>query len=179
MEQDRRNDATDFGLKGIDEDALPGGQDFVRDLRITPTKLGDYKVRCAELCGINHATMLAPVNVVTEDEFDAFIIDALDLPDNPVLRGQMWVTQNGCLSCHSTDGSRVVGPTWSGVCGTVENLTDGSSATVDPAYIYESIVNPSAKIVEGYPDGVMPQTYGSDLSDDQIEDIIAYMCSLK
>ena len=88
----------------VKQDALPGGDDFVRDLRITPTELGDYKVRCAELCGTNHATMLSPVRVVSAEDYDAWIIDALDLPDDPVLRGQMWANQNGCFSCHSVDG---------------------------------------------------------------------------
>jgi cytochrome c oxidase subunit 2 len=163
----------------VKQDALPGGADFVRDLRITPTELGDYKVRCAELCGLNHSSMLAPVEVVSEEQFSAWLNDALDLPDDPVLRGQMWVTQNGCLSCHSIDGSRLVGPSWLNVCGSQEVLSDGTTVTVDSAYLYESIVNPSSKIVESYPDGLMPKTYGDDLSDDQIDDIIAYICSVK
>jgi cytochrome c oxidase subunit 2 len=91
----------------------------------------------------------------------------------------MWATQNGCFGCHSVDGSRIVGPSWLGVCGTQESLADGRSVTIDEAYLYESIVNPGAKIVQGYPDGVMPVTYGDDLSDDQISDIIDYICSLK
>lgn len=163
----------------VKQDALPGGEEFVRDLRITPTELGDYKLRCAELCGVNHTNMLAPVQIVSQEEYDAWIIDQLDLPEDPVLRGQMWANQNGCFGCHSVDGSRIVGPTWLNVCGTQESLADGSAVTIDNAYLYESIVNPSAKVVEGYPDGVMPKTYGDDLSDDQINDIIAYICSVK
>jgi cytochrome c oxidase subunit 2 len=163
----------------VKQDALPGGEEFVRELRITPTIEGEYKVRCAELCGINHATMLAPVRVVSDAEFEAWITSELDLPEDPVLRGEMWATQNGCLSCHSLDGSRLVGPSWLNVCGSQEALADGSSVTVDEAYLYESIVNPGAKVVQGYPDGVMPATYGADLSDAQIDDIIAYICSVK
>ena len=48
----------------VKQDALPGGSEFVRDLRITPTRIGEYKVRCAELCGLQHAYMTAPVIVV-------------------------------------------------------------------------------------------------------------------
>ncbi len=50
----------------VKQDALPGGDEFVRDLRITPTIEGEYKVRCAELCGTQHAFMLSPVKVVSE-----------------------------------------------------------------------------------------------------------------
>ncbi len=163
----------------VKQDALPGGEEFVRELRITPTIEGEYKVRCAELCGINHATMLAPVSVVSEGEFQAWVASELDLPEDPVVRGQMWASQSGCVSCHSLDGSRLVGPSWLNVCNEQVRLSDGSSVTADEAYLYESIVNPGAKVVEGYPDGVMPGTYGADLSDDQINDIITYICSVK
>ncbi len=163
----------------VKQDALPGGDEFVRDLRITPTIEGDYKVRCAELCGTQHATMLAPVQVVSQDEFDAWIVTELDLPTDPVERGQMWAEQYGCQACHSLDGTRIVGPTWLGVCGEQASMADGSTITIDEAYLYDSIVNPNAMIVEGYPEGVMPNTYGDDLTDEQIADIIAFICSLK
>ena len=47
-------------------DALPGTE---TELRITPTQLGEFRVRCAELCGLGHTGMLAPVTVVTPEEF--------------------------------------------------------------------------------------------------------------
>jgi cytochrome c oxidase subunit 2 len=163
----------------VKQDALPGGEEFVRDLRVTPTEAGEYTLRCAELCGTQHTNMVASVQVISQEEFQNWINSELDIPDDPILRGQMWVTQNGCQSCHSNDGSRLVGPSWQGICGSQESLADGSTVTIDPAYLYESIVNPGAKIVEGYPAGVMPQTYGTDLTDDQINDIIEYICSLQ
>ena len=57
----------------VKQDALPGGEAFILELRITPTRLGEYKVRCAELCGLNHAAMEAPVKVVTQSDFDAWL----------------------------------------------------------------------------------------------------------
>jgi cytochrome c oxidase subunit 2 len=163
----------------VKQDALPGGEEFVRDLRVTPKELGDYTVRCAELCGTQHAAMRAPVKVITQEEFDAWVADELNISDDPVVRGQQWANQYGCLACHSVDGSRIVGPTWLNVCGTTEQLADGSSLTIDEAYLYESIVDPNAKIVAGYPANVMPANYAQQLSDDQINDIVAYICSLK
>lgn len=47
-------------------DAVPGME---TQLRITPTQVGEYRARCAELCGLRHAFMIAPVRVVTEEEF--------------------------------------------------------------------------------------------------------------
>jgi cytochrome c oxidase subunit 2 len=163
----------------VKQDALPGGEDFVRDLRVTPKLLGDYTVRCAELCGTQHATMRAPVQVITQEEFDAWVADELNISDDPVVRGQQWATQYGCQACHSVDGTRIVGPSWLNVCGQTEQLADGTSLTIDEAYLYESIVNPNAKIVEGYPSNIMPNNYAEQLSDDQINDIVAYICSLK
>lgn len=51
-------------------DAVPGME---TRLRITPTRLGDYRARCAELCGLGHAWMVAPVKVVTEEEFTQWL----------------------------------------------------------------------------------------------------------
>ena len=92
----------------------------------------------------------------------------------------MTITQNqGCLGCHSTDGSRLVGPTWQGVYGSQETLTDGTTVTVDDEYIRESIVDPNAKVVQGFQPNIMPQNFGQTLSDSDIEALIAYIKSLQ
>ncbi len=62
-------------------------------------------------------------------------------------------------------------------------LADGSTVTADEAYIRESILNPNAKIVEGFAAGLMPAQFidpvsKKPISDDQITDIIAYMSSI-
>ena len=43
----------------------------------------------------------------------------------------------------------------------------------------ESITDPNIFVVEGYPANVMPGTYGSQLTSKQIDDLVAYMLSLK
>lgn len=55
----------------VKQDLLPGFEPRV--LRFTPVETGEYKVRCAELCGLNHAGMLATVRVVPQDEFAAWM----------------------------------------------------------------------------------------------------------
>lgn len=57
----------------VKQDTLPGGAEMVRNLRVTPTEVGEYKVRCAELCGQLHGAMLAPVIVLSEGEFEAWV----------------------------------------------------------------------------------------------------------
>jgi cytochrome c oxidase subunit 2 len=162
----------------VKQDALPGGSEFVRDLRVTPTKIGEYKVRCAELCGQQHAYMLAPVKVVSQQDFDAWVAEQTKPAGTPEERGAQYAQQYGCTACHSTDGSILVGPSWKGVFGHQVTLQDGTTITADEAYLKESILNPSAKIVQGFPD-VMPKNFGDQLTEEQISDLIAYIKTLK
>lgn len=162
----------------VKQDALPGGQDFIRDLRITPTEIGNYKVRCAELCGLQHAYMLADVKVVSQADFDQWVNEQTSVSDDPVVRGRQYAEQYGCLACHSTDGSTLVGPTWQGVFGHEVTLEDGSTVVADEAYLRESILNPGAKIVSGF-QNIMPPNIAADMSDAQLADIIEYIKSLR
>jgi cytochrome c oxidase subunit 2 len=163
----------------VKQDALPGGDDFVRDLRLTATQLGEFKVRCAELCGLQHAYMEAPVVVVTKDNFDTWAAEQSGVSPDPVVRGEKAADTYGCLKCHSTDGSKIVGPTWKGLFGSQVTLADGTTVSADETYLRESILNPGKQIVAGYPAGVMPATYNQQLNDNTINDIIAYIMSLK
>ena len=69
----------------------------------------------------------------------------------PVERGKLVYEKQGCDVCHSTDGSTKVGPTWKGLFGKQEALTSGQTVTVDENYIRESILDPQAKLVQGFP----------------------------
>ena len=161
----------------VKQDALPGA-DLVKELRVTPTLIGTYKVRCAELCGKQHAYMESLVIVEEPAAFEAWIKQQSNC-GTPAECGQKWATQFGCLSCHSVDGTKIVGPSWKGLAGTAVKLADGSTVTADDTYLKESIVNPNAKVVEGFPASVMPQDFGARLKADQINDLIAYIQSLK
>ena len=163
----------------VKQDILPTGEEFVRDLRINPNKIGEYKVRCAELCGEEHTNMLSDVKVVSEADFEAWVVEQREsVSDDPVIRGRTWAEQFGCLACHSVDGSDGVGPTWKGVCGTTETLEDGTTVEVTREYLFESIRNPAAKIVAGYPNVMLP-SFSEGMTDEQVEDVIDYICSLQ
>ncbi|HEX9027956.1 MAG TPA: cytochrome c oxidase subunit II [Anaerolineales bacterium] len=162
----------------VKQDILPGGDQFIRDLRITPTLVGNYKVRCAQMCGLRHAYMEGPVQVVSQADFDAWVASQTATSADPVARGQKAAQQFGCVACHSIDGSKLVGPTWKGLAGSTVTLSDGSTVTADDAYLIESIRQPGAKIVQGFAD-IMPHTIAANMTDAQVQDIIAFIKSLK
>jgi cytochrome c oxidase subunit 2 len=161
----------------VKQDLVPGR---ITELRITPTLEGNYKVRCAELCGTAHYSMEKPVIVSSQEEFDAWmgeqLILAKEASQTPEGRGGALVAASGCAACHSTNGSPGIGPTWFNLFGHEVELTDGSVVTADDAYIHESIKMPQAKIVADFENQLMP-TY--DFTDEQINDIIAYIKTLK
>ncbi len=161
----------EFRLK---QDAVPG---LVRNLRITPNRLGEYKVRCAEICGAGHAFMVADARVVPAADFEAWLTSH-GATDDPVARGKRTAELAGCVACHSTDGKRIVGPTWLGLYGKEEALADGTTVTADDDYLIESILDPGASLVDGF-DNVMPATFADSLSDEDVADLVAYIRSLE
>lgn len=160
----------------VKQDIVPGQ---TTEYRVTPIEEGEYMVRCSELCGTAHAYMNAPVVVVSDVEFETWVEDQIALvPDDPgpnADRGEIIANQNGCFACHSVDGSVIVGPTWLNLYGSEEELSDGSVITVDDEYIAESILDPNAKIVQGFPPNAMPQY---TLSESEIADIIEFIKSI-
>lgn len=73
-----------------------------------------------------------------------------DLDNELATRGLEVARQNGCVACHTLDGTVGIGPSWLGMYGKTETMVDGSTVVVDDAYIIESIVRPDAKQVQGY-----------------------------
>lgn len=106
-----------------------------------------------------------------------YLLDPTALPAAPTVHpGQLLAEEEGCLACHSTDGTDGVGPTLAGLAGsrrTVEAETGGPrQVTADPAYLRESIRNPSTLITEGYYDGMPPY---DDMSEDRLRTILDWL----
>lgn len=175
----------------VKQDLVPGME---TTLRITPTEIDEYKVRCAEICGLNHATMLAPVRVVSQEDFDAWVgsFEGALAEISPAERGMKWAQDYGCVSCHSVDGSIIVGPSWAGLFGSDAAMADGTTITVDENYIRESILNPNAEVVQGFNPDVMPGNFADRFATDEaailandglevdiVNDLIAYIMSLQ
>jgi cytochrome c553 len=77
----------------------------------------------------------------------------------------------GCVTCHSQEeGVTLVGPSHAGLA---------SRSDVDEAFLRQSIMEPDAVVTEGFTAGVMYQNYATDLSDQQIDDLVAYLLTLK
>ncbi|MGH8548703.1 MAG: cytochrome c oxidase subunit II [Methylococcales bacterium] len=88
--------------------------------------------------------------------------------------GRQIAEQQGCLGCHTIDGSPSTGPTWKGLFGREEKLVDGGSVVVDEAFFKESILDPGATVIHGYSPIMPPYT----LSGDQLDALVAYTKSL-
>jgi len=87
--------------------------------------------------------------------------------------------QNYCASCHSLDGSRLVGPTFLSLSGSkrkVRELETGKTFEVeaDAEYLRHSIQDPNALLVEGYPENLMPPV-GGILTEKQINQLVGYI----
>ena len=158
----------------VKQDLVPG---ITTEVRITPTELGEYTLRCAEVCGLQHTYMLADVKVVPESEFNTWLESEAEIADDPVARGQKVYEQYGCKACHSLDGSQLVGPTFLGSFGRNVVLDDGTTVVADENYMYQSIVDPNSQIVQGFAPA-MPQNFSEQLTDEQISDVIAFIKSL-
>lgn len=139
---------------------------------------GKYDVYCAEYCGDSHYNMLAKVVVHEPGGFAGWLEKAANyyatLP--PAEAGKILFTRR-CNQCHSDDGTAKTGPSFKGIYGEEHRLRDGSTVVVDENYIRESILDPQAKVREGFPP-VMP-TFKGMLDDDKIRFLIEYIKSLK
>lgn len=138
------------------------------------TEEGEYTIHCTEYCGTQHSGMNATVVAVSEEDFQAWIVEqSQDLP--PAILGEQVFAQ--CRACHSVDGSAGIGPTMAGLYGSERRFTDGTTAVADDDYLLESIIDPMARISEGY-QPVMPAGF-SALSQKQLDGLIAYIKTLE
>jgi cytochrome c oxidase subunit II len=159
----------------VKQDVVPGSYTSVWFHAIEP---GEFTLLCTEYCGTAHSSMLAKVVVHEEREFQEWLEGVSDAGKGltPVEFGQKLYTTAQCNTCHSVDGRRLIGPTWQGIYNAERRLRDGTTVIADENYLRDSILNPAAQIVEGYPP-VMP-SYKGQLRDAEIDALIAYMKTL-
>ena len=165
-------------------DAVPG---MITYFWFTPTRIQDsaYEILCAELCGQGHYTMRGWVKVETRDDFHSWLatqptwaqVQAGVTPKvySPEARRghELWQSE-GCVACHSLDGSGVIGPSWQNIWGSTRTLTDGTTVTVDETYVIESIREPTAKVAEGF-SPVMIVYDEATVTDAEVAALIALM----
>lgn len=141
-----------------------------------PTKPGRYHFFCSQYCGTNHALMGGWITVMDPTDYAAWLSGSSGGETNPVTAGQKLFQDKACATCHVADGSGRA-PSLNGVYGAQVLLADGRTITADDAYIRESILVPSAKIVAGY-QPLMP-TFQGQLTEEQILALTSYIKSLQ
>jgi cytochrome c oxidase subunit 2 len=156
------------------QDVVPGRYTA---LWFHPKMVGDFQVFCTEYCGDSHSKMMAKVHVVPREQYEEWLVNDPYKGLSMAEVGQK-VYQTKCIACHSLQDVKVVGPTWKGLFGREGQTVAGEKYVADENYIRESIVNPNAKIVAGYPAGVMP-TYAGQLAEQEIMGVIEYIKTVK
>jgi cytochrome c oxidase subunit II len=140
------------------------------------TKTGTYHLFCAEYCGMNHSGMIGSVIVMESREFDNWLSGNAG-NTTPAVAGQQLFQTLGCVSCHGANGEGGRGPTLAGLFGRDVRLGNGQTIRADEAYIRESILNPQAKLVEGF--GPIMPTFQGQVSEDQLVQLLAFIKSLQ
>ena len=158
----------EFGQK---QDAVPGS---TTKLVITPDKNGTYPVICTELCGLGHAVMRSRAEVMPEQKFLSWAKAGQKQAGGGGggASGKAVFTNNACATCHTfkpAGSTAKIGPD-------LDNLKQEAQRAGQPLeqFIRKSIVDPTAYVEPGYPQGIMPQTFSS-LPKDQLDALVTYL----
>ena len=152
----------EFGQKS---DAVPG---IETTLVITPNRKGEFSIVCTELCGLGHPLMRAAVRVVDQSEYETFLAGPASGGGDET-SGESVFTTAGCGGCHAFEPAGTdaqVGPS-------LNNIDPGGQPLEE--FVRESIIDPNAEIASGYQPSVMPETYESSLSDEQLDALVQYL----
>jgi cytochrome c oxidase subunit 2 len=152
----------------IKKDVVPG---MYTSLWFQATKTGSFHLFCDQYCGTNHSLMKGEVIVMEPTEYEQWLSGGIR-GGTMAQAGAKLYDQLACITCHGTGR----GPSLNGIYGKPVKLTDGSTVVADDAYLRESVLYPSAKIVEGYTP-IMP-TFKGQVTEEQLLQLIAYIKSL-
>jgi cytochrome c551/c552 len=88
-------------------------------------------------------------------------------------RGDAVLQQYNCVACHRAGAANNVAPSFVGIA---EAATTRRPPLTAAAYLYESITQPMAHVVEGYAPA-MPANYNTRITDQELADMLAYLLS--
>jgi cytochrome c oxidase subunit II len=157
----------------VKEDVIPGYSNY---MWFRPIMKGTFDIYCAEYCGLAHSAMLAKVVIVDSLEFKKWLAGLKvtgNLPDHP---GLEIIKANACITCHSLDGSKVIGPSFKDLYGRrTAVVTDAGEKEIEATdeYIKRSILDPNAEVVKGFNKGLM-QSYKDKITAEDLNKIIDY-----
>jgi cytochrome c oxidase subunit II len=174
-----------FRLK---QDVLPGRY---TTLWFEAKAAGTYPIWCAEYCGLNHSRMRGEVVALSPDEYARWKLSSataritMDCGTAPgpcggedlASQGRLVAERRQCVACHTLDGQRHIGPTWSRLFGSERVLADGRHVIADEAYLTRSMMEPAKDVVAGYRE-VMP-TYQGLLSAGETAALVELIRSLR
>lgn len=160
---------------GNKKDVVPGRP---TETWIQADKPGTYKGQCYEFCGTGHANMLITVVAHPTAEYDAWVrtavADANRLLDPATKAGRETFLAQACVGCHTVKGTPAngkVGPDLSRIASQTTPIA-GVLSPVNEENLKKWISNPPAV----KPGTIMPKL---DLTDQQINDIVKWLLTLK
>ena len=153
-------------------DAVPGK---TTTMWFEASKAGTYQLFCAEYCGTQHSGMIGKVVAMEPREYQQWLSGGAPA-GTLTSSGEQQFEMLGCVTCHRNDG-KGRGPSLVGVFGKPQRMANGSTVIADESYLRESILNPQAKVVQGY-QPLMP-TYQGQVSEDNLVTLLAYIKSLE
>jgi cytochrome c oxidase subunit II len=162
----------------VKEDAVPGKENY---LWFQPEVTGSYDLFCTEYCGMGHSAMITKVEVMPEQDFQAWYREAAvkAARRESGSDGAKLFAEKGCGACHSIDGTAKIGPTFKGLYGKKEIVLHNNKEreiTVDAAFIRHKLLEPEDARIKGFPP-IMPSQKGL-LTNAEIDAIIEYLKTL-
>lgn len=160
----------------VKRDVVPGMPNFAWFVADKP---GSYDLFCSQYCGTGHSAMITTVEALAPKAFEEWLEHGSGGGTETGIDGKKLAQEKGCLGCHSLDGSPGVGPSFKGIMGrSTVVVTGGTERTiiVDGAYLHQSIVEPQADVVKGFPP-IMPAM--KDLKKEEIEALIEFIETVK
>lgn len=179
----------EFRLK---QDVVPGR---VTTLWFEATAPGRYQILCTEYCGASHSTMRGEVVALSAEDFERYLEGVREpiagpkdtepavIGDRPgqglslAAMGERVAADQGCLRCHTVDGTPHIGPTWAGLYRSTIPLEDGTTVVADEAFLTQSMMDPKARVHAGFA-AVMP-SYAGLLDVPETGALLEYMKSLR
>ncbi len=157
----------------IKQDAVPGRYS---SLWLKAKQEGRFHVFCAELCGTGHSNMGAKLNVIPLAEWENWLKSD---PYKGLSLAEIGAKafQGRCTVCHKVNSEKLIGPGLAGLYKAMRVLQNGKQVEADENYIRESILNPGAKLLQGYPNQMTP--FAGLLSEEELSGLIEYIKSLK
>jgi cytochrome c oxidase subunit II len=156
----------------VKADVLPGRY---TSIWFEATKPGRYHLFCAEYCGTRHSGMTGEVVVMDPAEYQTWLSGGVG-EGSLASAGEKLFADLACNTCHRPD-SQGRGPVLDGLFGKTVTLQNGENVVFDEAYVRESILNPTAKVVAGF-QPIMP-TFQGLVSEEQLLQLIEYVKSLR